>query len=237
VAPSSSADQSTDGGRGLLSRRISGWFFASRVVEVSLLLLVLLISGLTFGGIALPFKVVYSPPPAHSISGTGPQHLPSGGTVLRAEQHGSTTRLLMRSSLDRNSTLALTPASALIARDGHRLSVTSILPGDDLNIQKNNVITDLSQQLASLTGTVTPISGNPTTVLILKLNPSRSIVVDVGPGTKITGPSGSIGSGLVILDADRVRVEGMLDAKRAEVTQAETIVQLTDWAQQHGKAA
>jgi hypothetical protein len=111
----------------------------------------------------------------------------------------------------------------LQTRDRHALALSSARPGDTVAMPSAAVVVDTAQSRASIDG-ITTLSPDPTgDVMTVQIGPTRTILVDIGSNTRINGKLPSAGSRLSVLEADPVRVEGILDRTLDEVTQTMAI--------------
>ena len=111
----------------------------------------------------------------------------------------------------------------LLTQDNHPLALSSIRLGDTLSTPSESVVLDSAQLRVTLQG-ITALSPDPGgAVMTIQVSPTQTVLVDIGPRTRLNGTVPSVGSRMSILDSDPVRVVGILDQTLDEVTQTQTI--------------
>lgn len=150
-----------------------------------------------------------------------PVPLRGTGTVVSVRT-SATGELLIRVSRGEVVTLGMA-GKQLLTQDGHPLLLASVRPGDAVAVPPANVVLDRAQIRTALKGIVTISAGPYGQVLAVQVAPKRSILVDIGRGTRINGKLPSVVSRMAIMDSDRVVVAGILDRTFDEMTQTWTI--------------
>jgi hypothetical protein len=101
--------------------------------------------------------------------------------------------------------------------------MSSVRLGDTVTMQAGDVVLDTAQAQTSVSGIVAIAPEPDGDVMTVQMSPTRTTLVDIDPQTRINGKLPSVTSRLSIMDADQVRVVGILDKTLDEMTQAWTI--------------
>jgi hypothetical protein len=118
------------------------------------------------------------------------------------------------------------PSQRIESRDGSRLSLQNVRPGDSLVWRADSQIEDTSQVVTDVKGIVSfPLDpgGN---VLVLLTYDHRSVVVDIGSRTRYVDDSRRTTSLADLEQADRIDVYGILDQSLGEITQTKTVTRI-----------
>ena len=163
----------------------------------------------------------------HPSSGSAlPPGMPRQATVSKVAVAGGTAQLLMRSSATQLTDVRLRSSTTIISRDGHKLALASIRPGDTLQTAPHHSIKDLSQAWVTLAGVVAYVPGFDSDLLVVQVAPSRMITVDVDPDTHLSDTHQPPANRVVISDADQIQMDGLLDGSLGEMTQTAKIVRV-----------
>jgi len=112
-----------------------------------------------------------------------------------------------------------------LVRSGARrkLERAGIRPGDTVSQTEDGRIDDRSQSwTGNLHGTIQAVSSPSGSPVIVRINASHTIVVDVGSNTRITSSTPNT----MLADADQVTLSGMLDQALGEMTHTAAIIRL-----------
>jgi len=145
------------------------------------------------------------------------------GTVDNVLQRNMAALLVLHSSGTAMRETLVGPTQRIVSRDGSRLSLQSVRPGDSLVWRADGEIEDTSQVVTDLKGIVSnpPDPGGNT--LILLTDDRRSIVVDIGSRTRYVDDSRKTQSAADLEQADLINVYGILDQALGEITQTKTM--------------
>jgi hypothetical protein len=180
-------------------------------------ILIGLLSLLLIGGVAVAVSLLLQAPTPSGV----PVPLAGTGTVVSVRSQGA-SQLLIRARGGNVVTLAMA-GKRLLTQDGQALALPDVRTGDAVVVRTGNVVVDTSQARTSVRGIVA-IGPDPRgDTLTVQLTPTRTVLVDIKPQTRINGQLPSVTSRMSILDSDQVRVVGILDERLDEMTRAWTI--------------
>jgi len=149
------------------------------------------------------------------------------GTAESITQQGRQARIVLRVDQARLVSLTVTPTRRIVSRDGRNLRTVDLRPGDQLRVAAAGTIVDSSQRVIDLQGIVVfapdPSGGS----MALEVASAGSILMDITPTTLFQDPSGRTASLTDIVDADVVKVRGVLDGALGEMTQTDRVVRLS----------
>lgn len=144
------------------------------------------------------------------------------GTVI-ALQTGGASRVVVRLS---TSHLLAVSSPRILTSDGQLLSAANVRPGDTVDVQGDRVV-DTSQTWTTLQGLVAAAPDPQGNTMIVQLSQGGQIIVDIDRSTQINGVPATSASALLIFDADRVQLRGLLDKQFGEMTQTVSIASST----------
>lgn len=150
----------------------------------------------------------------------------AAGTVQTATRKGNELQLLLRVTPAQLTRLTVGSTRGIATRDGQALAASDVRPGDQILVPASGPVEDTSQVRATLNGIVSAAPGPSDDPMVVSIQQSRGILVDLSAQTVFGDPSGKFSSLAVIEDADEVRVTGVLDQAVGEMTQTISVLRL-----------
>lgn len=195
------------------------WLLRGTALVTGTIVVILLLLGGTM-------RVVMHHDPWADPHGVAPVR--ASGTVIGIRHERIELAMVVRHRAMSLAEVIVTAAHPVVAWDGSLLPAADVRLGDVMAIDRGGTMTDLSQEWVVLTGIVgspPEPDGGPMTIQTTS-GSVRDIVVDLGPGTSIGGLPSSRTSRAGIVEAEQIRIYGVLDRTLGEVTQADAVVRL-----------
>ncbi len=175
-------------------------------------------------GVGLEIRQLLAPPGSTAGLAIGPQ--PATATVLALQPMGINGQLLLRMSSGVPLRSLVSAPGSFVTRDGSPLPVRNIVPGDTLVAYPKNQTEDRSQVSSSLSGIVVSAPDPGDNTMLLRVDSTRTIVVVLNNGTRITNTTGTGPGSTVLMDSDQVHVQGVLDTARDEMTRTAAVMRV-----------